>query len=323
MRGIVRVALLAVLLAGPATGEGLSAEEAAALRERLSRLSSEVADLRARLGGEAAPQSGIGGRVMVRLDRIEVELSRLTGRVEELSHRLERIARDGGQRLSALDLRVTDLEGGDVAALAPPRPLGSDRAAAQGDAPGADRTAAAEEGQAGSAGPEEPDDGGRASDAPRGEAQRGADQRAEDAGPAARDGALPDIAPGEDPMLALAIADIRQGRFDQGEERLEEVLTGAPDAEDAARAHFWLGKSRFTRGRHGAAARSFLNAYNTAQSGPMAPEALLQLGITLGRLGQTDDACLTLREVRSRFADRDPQVLAAADAEADALACGL
>ena len=307
--------LLCLTLAGPAAAQDLTGEETAALRARLERLSAEIADLRARLGqGPSAPQAGIGGRVMVRLDRIEVELSRLTGQIEELAHRQRRMAEDGARRIGGLDLRVTELEGGDIAALAPQPPLGADPRAPQAADPpdAADGTGAPGAGRAGDApaGSEAGDQPGPAPDQPAAGAGTG---------PAAG----PPPPPGsQDPMLALAVDDIRQGRFDQGEARLEQVLAAAPDAPEAQRAHFWLGKSHFTRGEHAAAARSFLNAYNSAQTGPRAPEALLQLGITLGRLGQTREACLTLREVRTRFGDRDAGVLDAADAEADALACG-
>ena len=49
------------------------------------------------------------------------------------------------------------------------------------------------------------------------------------------------------------------------------------------------------------AARSFLDAFSGAPQGPLAPHALYQLAVSLGKLGQTDEACLTLTEVDSRY----------------------
>jgi TolA-binding protein len=43
--------------------------------------------------------------------------------------------------------------------------------------------------------------------------------------------------------------------------------------------------------------------------------------VTLGRLGQVSEACLTLREVGAQFPDA-PELIDQAEAEADSLACG-
>ena len=49
------------------------------------------------------------------------------------------------------------------------------------------------------------------------------------------------------------------------------------------------------------AARSFLDAFSGAPQDPRAPHALYQLAVSLGHLGQTNEACLTLTEVDSRY----------------------
>jgi len=67
------------------------------------------------------------------------------------------------------------------------------------------------------------------------------------------------------------------------------------------------------------AARAYLAAFSADQTGPTAPEALYRLGAALGQLGQTNEACVTLGEVRARFAGTD--AAAAAGAERSALGC--
>lgn len=49
------------------------------------------------------------------------------------------------------------------------------------------------------------------------------------------------------------------------------------------------------------AARSFLDAFSGDPTGPRAPRSLYMLGVSLGRLGQVEEACLTLAEVNSRY----------------------
>ena len=83
-----------------------------------------------------------------------------------------------------------------------------------------------------------------------------------------------------------------------------------------------LGESQFVRGQHAEAARSYLNGYNADRSGPRAPHNLYRLGVTLGRLGQLSEACLTLREVRNQYPSAPDGVVGKADAEADNLTCG-
>lgn len=53
------------------------------------------------------------------------------------------------------------------------------------------------------------------------------------------------------------------------------------------------------------AARAYLDVFSAAPEGPMAPDALYNLGRSLGRLGQTEEACVTLAEVEVRFPTSD------------------
>ena len=49
------------------------------------------------------------------------------------------------------------------------------------------------------------------------------------------------------------------------------------------------------------AARSYLDAFSGQPDGTMAGQALTKLGQSLGKLGQTPEACVTLAEVGKRF----------------------
>ncbi len=284
MRAHLVAAALALALAGPAVAQSWtgSGDTVADLQYRLSILDAEMADIRARLQGlgggtsSAPAPGGGGGAAMVRLDRLEAELRRLTGLVEEMEFRQRQIAEDATRRFGDIEFRLTELEGGDVAALAPAAPLGGQTAPASRPAP-------------------------------------------VDVDPPAVTPRRP-AASGPDAELDVAIADIQQGRFDQGERRLRQALDADPQGPRAPEARFWLGRSHFVRGDFAEAARNHLAGYNLDRRGPMASRNLLQLGVTLGRLGQLSEACLTLREVRVQFpGERD--LINAADAERDALAC--
>lgn len=272
------------VLAQSWTGSGDTVQD---LRYRLGILDAELADIRARLqalGGAGAGVSGaagssggaVSGDALLRLDRLEAELRRLTGVIEQLDFQQRQISEDAGRRFGDIEFRLTELEGGDVGSLAPAQPLG----------------------------------GARQAIAPPPVAVDPAPSRS---GGGTSGGAQSD--------LGIAIADIQQGRFDQGEDRLNRFLRENPGSPANAEAEFWLGRSRFVRGDFAEAARRHLSGYNVNRRGPMAARNLLQLGISLGRLGQASEACLTLREVRTQFPN-DREMINAADAERDSLACG-
>ncbi|MEM9139204.1 MAG: tol-pal system protein YbgF [Pseudomonadota bacterium] len=121
--------------------------------------------------------------------------------------------------------------------------------------------------------------------------------------------------------LDRAIGDVNQGRFDQAEDRLRRFLNSYPNSPMTGEAWFWLGESQFVRGNLVDASRSYLNGYNSERQGSYAPDNLYKLGVSLGRVGQVDAACSTLREVRSQFPSAARGIPGKADAEADQLSC--
>jgi tol-pal system protein YbgF len=122
--------------------------------------------------------------------------------------------------------------------------------------------------------------------------------------------------------LDRAIEDVKQGRFDQGEDRLRSFLNSYQGSPLTGEALYWMGESQFVRGAYQNAARSYLDGYNSDRAAASAPGNLYRLGVTLGKLGQINEACLTLREVRKQFPSGPPDVLEQSDAEMGSLRCG-
>lgn len=80
--------------------------------------------------GPAMAQNG--GAQAAQVQQLAEEVRRLTGRVQELEAKLDRIARDGGERINDLDYRLTTSEGGDAGLVGDPVPLGGIAAAVSG-----------------------------------------------------------------------------------------------------------------------------------------------------------------------------------------------
>jgi len=53
------------------------------------------------------------------------------------------------------------------------------------------------------------------------------------------------------------------------------------------------------------AARVYLDLFSDDPNGPVAADTLFRLGRSLGRLGKTEEACVTLAEVETRFPQAD------------------
>ena len=273
--GVRITAIVAILAAaGPAvsqiwTGAG-SADD---LQYRLSIIDAQLADIRARLGvapstGGGATATGTGSSdLILRLNRLEAEIRKLTGKIEQMEFEQRSVAEDATRRFGDIEFRLTELEGGDISILAPVQPLGG---------------------------------GGTGFVVAAG----------------------PEVSISERGDLDRAIEDVKQGRFDLGEDRLRGFLTAYPGSPLEAEALYWLGESQFVRGAFQNAARSYLNGYNADRGSAIAPKNLYRLGVTLGRLGQLNEACLTLREVRNQFPTGPADTLTAADAETSALTCG-
>ncbi|SFR32510.1 tol-pal system protein YbgF [Yoonia tamlensis] len=95
---------------------------------------------------------------------------------------------------------------------------------------------------------------------------------------------------------ALANRDFR-GAVDQ----LASFNASYPGSPLAAQANYLRGEALEGLGQPTDAARAFLEAFSADATGTVAPSALYKLGASLGAIGQTQDACLTLAEVNVRF----------------------
>ncbi len=102
------------------------AQTLADIRQELTLLWTQVQQLRTELSTTGFPQGAPGsGGPLERLDTIEAELARLTSKTEELEFRIDRITRDGTNRIGDLEFRLCELETGcDIAALGDTPSLG-------------------------------------------------------------------------------------------------------------------------------------------------------------------------------------------------------
>lgn len=119
---VAAVVLLGVPLGGLAQDR---AQTLADVRQELTVLHVEIQRLKRELnttGGATAPSGA--GTLLDRVNAIEAQVQRLTGKTEELEFRINQVVKDGTNRIGDLEFRLVDLEGGDVTKLGETSTLG-------------------------------------------------------------------------------------------------------------------------------------------------------------------------------------------------------
>jgi tol-pal system protein YbgF len=270
MRRLAALALWAALaLPLPALAQDRE-QTLADIRQELSVLFVELQ----RLGRElnttgGATGSGASGTALQRMDAIEAELRRLTALTEELQIRIDRVVRDGTNRIGDLEFRLCELTPDcDISAIPATENLGG--VEPSGAAPLASGA---------------PQSGG---------------------------GDGPQLAVAEQDDFDRARAAFEAGDFAAAAAAFEAFTQTYPGGPLSAEAHFLRGEAEAAEGNWNRAARAYLDSFTSAPDGDRGPAALTQLGISLGELGQIEEACVTLAEVALRY----PGSAAVSEAEA-------
>ena len=111
----------------------------------------------------------------------------------------------------------------------------------------------------------------------------------------------PALAVAEQEDFTRAQEALASGDFRSAADLLASFNENYPGSPVAADAHFLRGQAFENLGELTNAARAYLAAFSGNPEGSVAPAALTKLGISLGALGQQQDACVTLGEVSVRF----------------------
>lgn len=319
MAGAVAVTAT-LLLSGP-----LSAQES--LNAQVERLQRELSALQRQVYRGEAPAAAAAGaaatggelsgpqaaRIELRLSQFESELRALTGQIEQFGFKVNQIDRRLDSLVADVDLRLQNLEqrldggavgagaaeGGDPAAGGAAGSLaqGQGAAQAQSDTPGTlgvinqGDLQKFQQSQAGTV---------------EGQAQSGNPVAAGQTA-AATTGALPGGTPQEQYSYAFSL--LRQAQYNEAEQALRAFVEQHPEDALAGNAKYWLGETHYVRGDYQQSAVIFAEGYQQYPNNSKAPDNLLKLGMSLGALGNTADACGTFAELVKRYPDAATTVL--------------
>jgi tol-pal system protein YbgF len=287
---------------------------------------------------QGRPAPAVDSELTVRLDRLEAQVRQLTGAIEQLQHRNQR-----------LEAALQQMHGGAAGPMhgQPPhqpsyRPEPSYHPAEttpppavpgrRGDAfdPGQHPSAPGAPHQLGtttasvplSRPPEQPVSapgryqdsapldlstmaGAAASDRSLrpGAGGRSAPQNPRQSGSSPRGEQLATLPPSNSPKdnFDLAYGYMLRRDYGQAENSFRAFLQKFPNDHLTPDAQYWLGESLFQRKQYRDAAEAFLTVSTKYESTPKAPESLLRLGQSLAALGEKEAACASLGEVLRKY----------------------
>jgi tol-pal system protein YbgF len=90
-------------------------------------------------------------------------------------------------------------------------------------------------------------------------------------------------------------------QFGDAEVGFSSFVGKYPDHSLAGSAQYWLGETYYAQGNFREAAQNFLHGYKNYPKSRRAPDSLLKLGISLNKLGQTQQACAAFGAIGGEF----------------------
>lgn len=123
-------------------------------------------------------------------------------------------------------------------------------------------------------------------------------------------------------LYESGFSDIRESNFDSAQKKFTDFMSRYPTHALAGNAQYWLAETYYVKGDYRQAAKLFAKGYQDYPQGQKASDCLLKLGLSLAKLGQKEDACLSLQQLQSEFPGDTSPVNRRAKQEMSQLGCG-
>lgn len=322
------------ILALAALGSAVRAQQSQDLRplmDRLDRLERDMNLLQRQVyrgsssGGGPVPvtppgDAGAGAlNFEVRLSQLEDQVRTLNGRIEETTYKVDQLSQRLDKLTSDMDFRLSQLEHGGAAGStqAGAGPLAGAPQAGEGPRgrpaplrpPGAGADPSAPASQSGTLGPiPAPGDG-----------DSGAPTSDDQVASAPATAAPSNGSPLEQYNYAFGL--LRQSKYDEAAQALRAFVKRNSKDPLAGNAQYWLGETYYVRKDYQSAAAAFADGYEKYPKSPKAADALLKLGMSLGNLGQKDNACRAYARLDRDFPAASAEIKDRSGAEKKRLSC--
>lgn len=117
-----------------------------------------------------------------------------------------------------------------------------------------------------------------------------------------------ELATDEQSNFNQAVAQYTEGNYQAAVETFGNFITTYPGGPLTSEAQYRKGLALAGLQDWSSAARSYLDSFSGAPDGPFAAVSLYELGVSLGALGQPEQACLTLNEIGLRYPDQSAEL---------------
>ena len=277
------------------------AQTAAELNTRLRRIERDLRDLQAQTFRKG-PQDGAAilaapptpepaaepsqpmpdfGPMMRRIDELESGVSRLTGQMEELGHRIDQLVTQTERMQKQMEFDATQRANAQISA-APPADSQLASVAPDAGAPTP---------LPGSA-PPMPTTPGVLGQIPQG-------------------ATLPTPAPPPDPKREFdtAMNLLSRAQYDDASDAFRKFAADNPEHEQASAALYWTGDIAYSAKKdYATAARDFAELLKKYPMAPRAPDSMLKLGLSLFELGQMNEGCAALAALPAKYPQASPAI---------------
>jgi tol-pal system protein YbgF len=132
------------------------------------------------------------------------------------------------------------------------------------------------------------------------------------------------VLPGNTPQEQYDYATglLQRGAYAEAELALKAFVAQHPKDPLAGNAQYWLGETYYVRSDFKNAASTFAQGYQKYPKSPKAPDNLLKLGMSLGQIGQKDNACLAFKQLAKDFPNASAAIKDRASRAQQRYGCG-
>jgi tol-pal system protein YbgF len=236
------------------------------------------------------------GPMMRRVDELEASVTRLTGQMEELGHRIDQLVTQTERMQKQMEFDAAQRANAQIAAAPPP----ADQLASV--APPDANAAAPLPGSA----PPAPTTPGVLGQIPAGTT-------------------LPTPAPAADPKRDFdnAMNLLSRAQYDDASDAFRKFAADNPEDERASAALYWTGDIAYSAKKdYTSAARDFAELLKRYPAAPRAPDSMLKLGLSLFQLGQKNEGCAALAALPAKYPQASPAIRTRATNERRDAMCG-
>ena len=234
-------------------------------------------------------------RIGVRMDRLEEDLRTTTGTIEQINYRLSQINIRLDKLISDIDFRLSALEAQRV----DKSNTYSEKQDSASEENGKSDLNFAPEGSLGTVSVSEIELIKKRKLGLKKQKEKLLFDQDNDYSNLPKKRALPELSQKKQYDRAFSL--LQKGNYERAEVELKLFIENYSDNKLANNARYWLGETYYVRKSYKQAARIFFEGFQVNPKGPKAPDSLLKLGMSLSRLGQSQDACAAFAKVTSDF----------------------